>query len=154
MRKARAADAWVVLSTLQPGAKGTRRLAAEWGDRLYCVRYRYNAARGLRLKTVEIVVDEVAWSGKHAAGALVGVLVRSWESRLRNQIVAAGGKWNGELGLWLLTEKAAEALGVANRAKSLQTRTLGPQEANMHGGLNASKYGNLRPNASKYGGRR
>lgn len=103
---------------------------------------------------MEIVVDEAAWSGKHAAGAQVGVVVRSWESRLRNAIVAAGGKWNGELGVWLLTEKAAKAAGVANRAKPLQARTSDPQEAHMHGGLNASKHGNLRPNASKYGNRR
>jgi hypothetical protein len=43
---------------LKPGQKGTRRLVEKFGDALLCVRYRYDAIRGVRMKTVEIVVDE------------------------------------------------------------------------------------------------
>jgi hypothetical protein len=47
--------------TLRPGEKGTKALVAEYGDRLICVRYRYDAAARLRYKTVELVVEQVAW---------------------------------------------------------------------------------------------
>jgi hypothetical protein len=43
---------------LKPGQKGTRRLTARYGEALLCVRYRYDEIRGVRLKTVEIIVDE------------------------------------------------------------------------------------------------
>ena len=41
---------------LKPGQKGTRRLVEKYGDALLCVRYRYDEKRGIRLKTVEIIV--------------------------------------------------------------------------------------------------
>uniref|UniRef100_C6DYV4 Uncharacterized protein n=1 Tax=Geobacter sp. (strain M21) TaxID=443144 RepID=C6DYV4_GEOSM len=43
---------------LKPGQKGTKRLVAEYGASLLCVRYRYDRIRGVRLKTVEIVLEE------------------------------------------------------------------------------------------------
>ena len=43
---------------LKPGQKGTKQLLAQYGDRLVCVRYRYDAYRKKRLKTVEILVAE------------------------------------------------------------------------------------------------
>jgi len=43
---------------LKPGQKGTRRLVEKYGDALLCVRYRYDEIRGVRMKTVEIVVEE------------------------------------------------------------------------------------------------
>ena len=46
---------------LKPGDKGTKRLVAEYGERLLCVRYRYDKERGKRLKTVELIVEEVDW---------------------------------------------------------------------------------------------
>ena len=39
--------------TLQPGQKGTKKLLAQYGDQLVCVRYRDDSARRRRLKTVE-----------------------------------------------------------------------------------------------------
>ena len=43
---------------LKPGQKGTKQLLAQYGDRLICVRYRYDAQRKKRFKTVELVVAE------------------------------------------------------------------------------------------------
>jgi hypothetical protein len=43
---------------LKPGQKGTKRLLEQYGDRLICVRYRYDAQQPRRFKTVELVVDE------------------------------------------------------------------------------------------------
>jgi len=43
---------------LKPGQKGTKQLLAQYGDRLICVRYRYDVQRKKRLKTVELLVAE------------------------------------------------------------------------------------------------
>ena len=47
--------------TLRPGEKGTKALVEEHGDRLVCVRYRYDATARVRYKTVELIVDQVPW---------------------------------------------------------------------------------------------
>ncbi len=48
--------------SLRPGQKGTKKLVVEYGDRLVAVRYRYDAERQRRYKTVELVVEESPWS--------------------------------------------------------------------------------------------
>ncbi|MGQ9480368.1 hypothetical protein [Chloroflexus sp.] len=47
---------------LKPGQRGTKKLQAMYGDRLVCVRYRYDIETGRRFKTIELIVDEKAWS--------------------------------------------------------------------------------------------
>ena len=48
--------------TLKPGRPGTKELLAEYGDRLLCVRYRYDDEREIRYKTAEVIVQEAPWS--------------------------------------------------------------------------------------------
>ena len=43
--------------SLKPGDKGTRQLHAQYGDRLICVRYRYDPKARMRYKTIELIVD-------------------------------------------------------------------------------------------------
>ena len=45
----------------KPGERGTQRLVAEYGERLVCVRYRYDLARNKRYKTIELIVAEDDW---------------------------------------------------------------------------------------------
>lgn len=47
-----------VYAHLKPGQKGTRRLTEQYGERLLCVRYRYDSLHGVKLKTVELIIDE------------------------------------------------------------------------------------------------
>lgn len=47
--------------SLKPGQKGTKKLVAEYGDRLIAVRYRYDLSRQRRYKTVELIVEESPW---------------------------------------------------------------------------------------------
>ena len=47
---------------LRPGQKGTKKLVARFGDRLICVRYRYDTTRRKRFTTVELIVDEADWT--------------------------------------------------------------------------------------------
>ena len=41
----------------KPGQPGTKSLVAQYGERLVCVRYRYDAQKRRRFKTVELIVD-------------------------------------------------------------------------------------------------
>jgi len=70
---------------LRPGQRGTK-LLREYGDRLVCVRYRYDEQNARRLKTVELVVEAVPWwPGGYAAAH-------------RHADVRPGGQWSGEEG--------------------------------------------------------
>ena len=50
-----------VLAVRRPGQKGTRRLCEQYGSRLVCVRYRYDADARKRYKTIELIVEEAGW---------------------------------------------------------------------------------------------
>jgi hypothetical protein len=41
---------------LKPGKKGMKQLLAQYGDRLVCVRYRYDTQRKKWCKTVELII--------------------------------------------------------------------------------------------------
>ena len=45
----------------RPGERGTQQLAAKYGERLVCVRYRYDQAKSKRYKTVELIAAEEDW---------------------------------------------------------------------------------------------
>src|SRR5262245_49885436 len=93
------------LLNLKPGQKGTKQLLTQYGDRLVCVRYRYDAQRKKRFKTVELIVAERAWEPprpRFAADTLVGVCVGFAEVELRDQVKQAGGKWNRTCKVWEL----------------------------------------------------
>ncbi|HEY0141136.1 MAG TPA: hypothetical protein VGF48_09585 [Thermoanaerobaculia bacterium] len=62
--------------TLTPGAPGTRQLLTQFGDRLLYVRYRYDEARGVRIKTAEIIIDERPWTPRPKPAPLDYVHVR------------------------------------------------------------------------------
>src|SRR5258706_6552214 len=47
--------------TIKPGHPGARHLTQIYGERLVCVRSRYDFARRRRVKTVELIVAEVPW---------------------------------------------------------------------------------------------
>lgn len=87
---------------LKPGQKGTRRLLEQFGDRLLCVRYRYDEIRQVRMKTVEIIVDERPCDPnmRHRDKDIVAVMVPFTKMDLRDRLKAAGGRWNPEEKIW------------------------------------------------------
>jgi hypothetical protein len=46
---------------LKPGQRGTKHLSRQYGDRLVCVRYRYDEETKKRYTTVELIVAEEPW---------------------------------------------------------------------------------------------
>ena len=119
----------------RPGQRGTRKLLALYGDRLVCVRYRYDAATSMRYKTVELIVDRVSWTPPpQHPGALkpalkvddideleslpaprVGVKVFFREDDLRERVKAAGGQWSKDEKLWRLPYQTVVSLGLEHR---------------------------------------
>jgi len=87
---------------LKPGQKGTKKLMARYGDALLCVRYRYDKDRGVRMKTVELVVEEKAWPAPTRFGPaeIVPVVVGYTERDLRDLLKSAGGKWDPKERVW------------------------------------------------------
>ena len=89
-------------TNLKPGQKGTKRLVEQYGDALLCVRYRTDEKRGLRLKTVELVVGEkpLRTGSKYRDEAMVNLIVAYGETILRDQLKSLGGRWNPKEKLW------------------------------------------------------
>lgn len=89
---------------LKPGQKGTKHLVEKYGKSLLYVRYRYDENRGVRLKTVEIVVEEKPWDPllQLRDEEIVPVIVNFSEIDLRDRLKAAGGRWNPDEKLWFV----------------------------------------------------
>ena len=103
---------------LKPGQKGTKGLLAQYGDRLICVRYRYDAQRKKRLKTVELLVSERDWEPPRPhlpKDHIVALRVAFAELALRDRVKQAGAKWDPDRKVWQMRYDQALALGLAAR---------------------------------------
>ncbi len=89
---------------LKPGQNGTKRLLAQYGKALLCVRYRYDAVRGVRLKTVELVVEERTGCPRFLFqdDDLVPVEVRFEEADLREKLRRIRARWDPQQKLWMV----------------------------------------------------
>jgi hypothetical protein len=105
-------------TTIQPGQRGAKKFMSQYGDRLVWVRYRQDAQRQKRFKTVELIVEEWSWtppSPQRRKESLVLVKVAFPERELRQQIKAPGGLWNPDKQAWEIRYDHAIALGLKNR---------------------------------------
>jgi len=103
---------------IKPGKPGTKRLHKIYGDQLVCVRYRYDWVRRKRLKTIELIVDEVDWKPSLDAlrpDTLVFIKLSGLERELRLRVMRAGGQWKRNEKLWQLSLKEVVKLGLKNR---------------------------------------
>ena len=106
--------------SLAPGQNGTKKLLATYGERLLRVRYRYDAARGVRHKTVELIVETVPWvpnrrNARREPQDMVAVRIAFSETTLRERIKAAGAIWRPRQRLWEVDWKTVLALGLQGR---------------------------------------
>lgn len=104
---------------LNPGQRGTKKLLAKYGDKLVCVRYRYDEQTKKRYKTVELIEDVVDWEPPKAnviADQTIVEIQIDWsEGELREQVKSAGGHWNPERKVWRLPCGEVAALGLEKR---------------------------------------
>ena len=106
--------------SLAPGQNGTKKLAARYGERLVCVRYRYDAQRKVRHKTVELIVETTPWvprarNARRAPDDMVYVRIGFGEAELRSRIKAAGAIWRARHKLWEMDWRTVRELGLHAR---------------------------------------
>ena len=114
----------------KPGDPGTQKLLARYGERLVCIRYRYDMAKRKRYKTVELIVTEEDWqppephpdedgatspAPRRYAARRLGIRIGFDEAELRQRIKAAGGLWDPAQRLWFVPEEEVRRLGLVQR---------------------------------------
>ncbi len=103
---------------LRPGQPGTKKLLARYGDRLFCVRYRYDEATRKRIKTVELIVDEGDWlppPPRVDDHRWVYLRIEPSERNLQRRANAAGGVEDVDRNLWKLRLREVRRLGLGRR---------------------------------------
>ena len=106
--------------TRRPGQAGTKKYVERYGDRLVCVRYRYDAINGCRHKTVELIVETVRWTRRDRRPRrrdeeMVGVRISYGETDLRERAKRLGALWRPQQRLWEMRWLDAKRLGIADR---------------------------------------
>ena len=114
----------------KPGDKGTQALLQKYGERLVCIRYRYDPMHKKRFKTIELIIAEQVWqppeshpqedketglAPKRYYTRRVGVHVGFQETGLRKQIKATGVMWDPSEQLWFVPEEEVRKLGLVQR---------------------------------------
>jgi hypothetical protein len=116
-----------VRTVRKPGEPGTQRLVAKYGDRLVSVRYRYDALKRKRFKTVELIVAEEDWDPpapppdttvakpERRTTPIVPLRIHYTEKDLQRQVKAIGGTWDANKKLWYAPEEYVRRIGLAGR---------------------------------------
>ncbi|KPJ96647.1 MAG: hypothetical protein AMJ53_00210 [Gammaproteobacteria bacterium SG8_11] len=108
----------ITRKTLLSGQPGTKKWIDKYGQNLICVRYKYDADRKIKMKTVELKVEEEPWevnSRKIAANKIVGIRIKFGEVQLGRTVRNAGGKWNRTKKLWEMKYQDVVNLGLTDR---------------------------------------
>ncbi|MFQ6036794.1 MAG: hypothetical protein ACE5NM_13225 [Sedimentisphaerales bacterium] len=103
---------------LRPGQPGTKKWLKRYGEKLLCVRYRYDQQRKVRTTTVELAVEESPWhksDQRIPMNKIVNVRIAYEESHFRKLVKAVGGKWNAKNKVWQLPYREALELGLEKR---------------------------------------
>jgi hypothetical protein len=93
------------ITKLRPGQKGTKKLLAEYGDALLCVRYRYDVQSCTCSKTVELIIEKKTWtppSHRIKDDTLVPVRIGYGDKTSREKAKAAYGKWDPKTRAWYI----------------------------------------------------
>ena len=112
-----------VTNTLKPGDRGTPQLLRRYGERLVCVRYRFDSARKKNVTTVELVVDErdapegyyALYPRRPEPKQQVLVRVEFDETAMRARVKGAQGRWDPERRGWVLPYATVREMGLVDR---------------------------------------
>jgi hypothetical protein len=109
--------------TLVPSQKGAKKYLDYDGEKLICVRYRYDKQQRQCVTREEIVVAESAGTPPAAPSVetvIVGLRVGLNEVAIQWLVKQAGGKWNHQLQVWEISSDQAVALGLTERMQKLE----------------------------------
>jgi hypothetical protein len=78
-------------------------LQEKYGDALLCVRYRYDDARRVKMKTVELIVDERPLDiPRFLDDDIIPVSVSYEEVELREQLRKMQARWDSRIKMWFV----------------------------------------------------
>ena len=103
---------------LKPGQPGTKKWMEKYGDRLFCVRYRYNEASHQKITTIELIVEKNHWKSNSKfipRNKIMSLQVDYSERHMRRLIKEAGGRWNQQKKVWELPYGIVLDLGLKDR---------------------------------------
>ncbi len=101
-----------IAKRLAPDQPGAKKLARQYGNALVCVRYRHDAAQGLRYTTVELVVEQAQLPAKRARNTTVFVHISHLAAALKAQAQANGARWDTSRQAWRMSLQTARQLGI------------------------------------------
>jgi hypothetical protein len=104
--------------TIYPGEPGSKKWQKIYGDKLLCVRYKYDEANKRRITTIELIVEQRDWQSKQKfipKNKIVQVKINYGEIDLARKVKSLGGKWNKTTKVWELAYGYVQALGLAKR---------------------------------------
>lgn len=118
-----------VRTVRKPGERGTQRLVAKYGERLVCVRYRYDTEKRKRYKTVELIIASEPWIPVPETARVdnfspvteqqhtlrVPVRINYYEKDLQRRIKAIGRTWEPTKKLWYAPEEYVRRIGLDKR---------------------------------------
>ncbi len=107
-----------IIKTIAPGQHGTKKLYEEFGDKLVCVRYRFDTEKKEKIKTVELVTEHINWKPdkkRTPPNKLMAIRIAYGEAELAARVKALGGKWDRENKVWRLPLKYVKLLELENR---------------------------------------
>lgn len=122
--------------TVSPGQNGTKKLVEQYGGRLVCVRYRYDAQREISLKTIEIIIAESKYKPRPRRireDQIVGVQIGFREVEMQRRVKQAGGKWNADTRLWEIRYDQALKLDLTKRIKQKNVSNTGNKKVSKSG---------------------
>lgn len=101
-----------IVKRLAPDQAGAKKLARQHGNALVCVRYRHDAAQGLRYTTVELIVEQAQLPAKRARSTTVYVHISHLDAHLKTEALAEGARWDTRRQAWRMSLQTARQLGI------------------------------------------
>ena len=96
----------------------TKRLQKKYGEKLLFVRYRYDAKKEQKLKTVELIIESQDWQpseNRPPPNKKVFVRIKYGEIELARMVKSLGGNWNRQKKLWELPWRQVKLLKLEDR---------------------------------------
>ena len=116
---------------LKPGQPGTKRLVGEYGERLLCVCYRYDAVQRKRFKTVELIIEESQWLPPMRPEQMVVIRIDNQDQALKRRILAVRGIWNGSVKVWALPYGKVLELGLEDKIEIMNVSNNGKVDVSI-----------------------
>ena len=108
----------MIKKTLLPGDPGTKAVTEKFGEKLICIRYRYDPEKQMRLKTAEIILEAKVWKPdkKRIPGnKLIKIRVGKFETTVQTLVQSYGGKRTDQTNTWLLPYCTIKKLNLQKR---------------------------------------